>query len=674
MDLSTHISKLPLVGDAYAIRLEKLGIQTIDDLLHHIPFRYNDFRVVTPIARLQIGETVTIHADVLEFQNIFTKNGKRIQLAKVKDESGEIQVMWFNQPFLSRVFHEGDSFAFSGKVSFYNKKKALFAPEYESLTGKDHSLHTGRLVPVYPETAKVSSKWLRSRVNFILETMDEELDEFLPSEILEKEALIEFRKAIKTAHFPATLEEVEIARKRLAFDELLMTHLKSLIRKHEWQRKETSHALKIEEKQIHEFINSLPFELTDGQRRSIEEIVSDLKEKTPMNRLLEGDVGSGKTVVAAAGAFAAFLNGYQSVIMAPTQILAEQHFKTINKLFEPFKVRISLATSQTKVDTVGKTDIFIGTHSLIQKQVKFDAVAFIVIDEQHRFGVEQRKLLTAKAEKRKKIPHVLTMTATPIPRTIALTVYGDLSLSLLNELPKGRQKIVTWLVPPEKRDGAYGWIQKQIEEEHIQAYIVCPLIEESETETMKEVKAAKVEFERLKKVFPKLTLGLLHGKQKQNEKAGILEDFREGKIDILVSTPVVEVGIDVANATIMMIEAADRFGLAQLHQLRGRVGRSDKKSHCLLFTDTTSERVKKRLEAMTKTHSGFELAELDLQMRGPGDIFGTKQHGIPDLKIASWSDSALIKESRNVAEEAVSHQEKYRKLFEKILTKNVAMN
>jgi ATP-dependent DNA helicase RecG len=405
--------------------------------------------------------------------------------------------------------------------------------------------------------------------------------------------------------------------------------------------------------------------------KAIEEIFQDLSQKTPMNRLLEGDVGSGKTVVAAAGAFAAFVNGYQSVIMAPTQILAEQHYKTISQLFEPFKARVDLITGHEKKESIGKTDIFIGTHALIQKSVKFENVAFIVIDEQHRFGVEQRKFLTEKAGKRKKTPHVLTMTATPIPRTIALTVYGDLALSVLNELPKGRQKITTWVVPPEKRDGAYDWIQKQITTEKIQAYVVCPLIEESETETMKEVKAAKGEFERLKKRFKKLRLGLLHGKQKAKEKTEILTQFKNGEIDILVSTPVVEVGIDVPNACIMMIEAADRFGLAQLHQLRGRVGRGEKKSYCLLFTDSETEKTTKRMEAMKTTHSGFELAELDLQMRGPGDIFGTKQHGVPDLKIATWSDSLLIKETRKVAEEAIQKRDQYEKVFVKIAEKEI---
>jgi ATP-dependent DNA helicase RecG len=674
MDLSTNIENLPLVGEAYADKLAKLGIETIDDLIHHIPFRYNDYRIITPIKALQPNEAFTIHGILNSMTNIFSKNGKRMQIGEIEDESGKIQAMWFNQPYLLSSMKPHKQYAFSGKVSFFNKKKVLFAPEHELLEGVDSTLHTGRLVPIYPETRGVSSKWLRSRINFVLKNMDSELDEFLPDDIVQSNKLLEFRTALHSSHFPDSLDQVETARIRLAFDELLMIHLKSMLRKREWERQEISHILRLENAMIKRFIENLPFDLTTAQENSINELFIDLAQNSPMNRLLQGDVGSGKTVVAAAGSFAAFANGYQSVIMAPTQILAEQHFITINKLFEPFNARVALVTGTFKTEVIGKTDIFIGTHALIQKQIKFEKVAFVVIDEQHRFGVEQRKLLTEKSEKRKKTPHVLTMTATPIPRTIALTMYGDLSLSVLNELPKGRQKITTWVVPKEKRKGAYQWIQKQIETEHSQVFIVCPLIDESDSETMKDVKAAKKEYEKLQKIFPKLTLGLLHGKQKAKEKSEILNQFKEGKIDILVSTPVVEVGIDVPNATIMMIEAAERFGLAQLHQLRGRVGRGDKKSYCLLFTDSENEKIQERLGAMTHTHSGFDLAELDLQMRGPGDIFGTKQHGIPNLKIATWSDTELIKKTKEIAEEAIVDTEKYKKLYEKVFSKDIAVS
>jgi len=393
-----------------------------------------------------------------------------------------------------------------------------------------------------------------------------------------------------------------------------------------------------------------------------------------MNRLLEGDVGSGKTIVAATAAFVTFTNGHQTVVMAPTQILAQQHFTTLKEVFEPFKVRVTLVTSAGVKGGPGKTDVFVGTHALIHKKVEFDNMALVIIDEQHRFGVKQRAHLITLSGRKKRAPHVLTMTATPIPRTVALTVYGDLDLSTLDELPKGRKKITTWLVPPQKRKGAYDWISEQIKSTSVQAFIVCPLIEESDKETMKQVRAATVEYEKLQKVFSKLKLGLLHGRLKAKEKDKIMDDFKRGKTDILISTPVVEVGIDVANATIMVIETPERFGLSQLHQLRGRVGRGEKKSYCLLFTQKKSRQVLSRLNALRKSLSGFELAELDLKLRGPGEVFGTRQHGFTEFKIANWQDTKLIKAARGVALEAVENPKKFTKLITKLKSSQVAPN
>ncbi|EKD62964.1 MAG: hypothetical protein ACD_52C00003G0001, partial [uncultured bacterium] len=388
-------------------------------------------------------------------------------------------------------------------------------------------------------------------------------------------------------------------------------------------------------------------------------------------RLLEGDVGSGKTVVAAIAALVSFLNGKQTVVMAPTQILAEQHFTTLNDLFERLKVRISLVTSASKKIALGKTDIFIGTHALIHKKVIFDNVALVVIDEQHRFGVEQRAHLIKRSRKGTVSPHVLTMTATPIPRTVALTAYGDLDLSTLKELPTGRKIIKTWVIPETKRNGAYTWIGKQIDALRAQVFVICPLIEESATESMQQIKAATSEFENLKKVFKNQKIGLLHGRLKSKEKQTVVENFRSGKIDILVSTPVVEVGIDVPAATIMLIEAAERFGLASLHQLRGRVGRSNVQSYCLLFTKSAYN---KRLGAMKKSMSGFELAEVDLAMRGPGEILGVKQHGFVDLKIAKWSDSFLIKLSHEIANRIYTDPAMFKKAAKFMRLGNIAMN
>ena len=377
-------------------------------------------------------------------------------------------------------------------------------------------------------------------------------------------------------------------------------------------------------------------------------------------------MGSGKTVVAAVMSFACFLNGYQSVIMAPTQILAKQHYQTLKEVFKKYKVRITLATSSGVVSDVGKADIIVGTHSLLHKRVSFENVACIVIDEQHRFGVKQRAYLIKESKAGKKAPHVLTMTATPIPRSIALTAYGDLDLSVLDELPKGRKKITTWLVSQSKREGAYDWIAQKIDEDDIQVFVICPLIEESTSEGMTQIKAATNVYKELKDVFTKHSVGLLHGKLKDKEKDKVLSDLKKKKIDILVSTPVVEVGIDIPNANIMLIEGADRFGLAQLHQLRGRIGRSDKQAYCLLFSESRSKKVSTRLSALRRESSGFILAEIDLRMRGPGEIFGTKQHGFPELKVASWQDIDLIKRTRIIAENIIDHPDNYKLLFHKL--------
>lgn len=674
MKLDTPVLRLPSVGPAYANRLRKLEIETAEDLLLHIPSRYVDYRIMSAIADIQAGETVTVQGKVESIKNIYTTHGKKIQMGEVSDSSGLLTVVWFNQPYLVKNVKKGLNYSFSGKIDWFDRKKALISPEYELLDGKTQTLHTGRLVPVYPETARVSSKWLRGKIALSLSLVEQWLDDFIPAGVLAKYFLTDFKKALKSAHFPETLEEARVAKTRLAFNELLFHQLRSLMRKKDWHQIVPANKLIVDTDTMKEFVNSLPFDLTNSQIRSINEVSKDLVKDSPMNRLLEGDVGSGKTVVAAAAAFASFTNGFQTVFMAPTQILANQHFNTLHEIFDRFKVRVSLVTSSLVKKELGKTDIFVGTHALIHKKIDFDSVSLVVIDEQHRFGVEQRAHLIRKTENKGVAPHILTMTATPIPRTAALTIYGDLDLSTLDELPKGRQPITTWVVPQQKRDAAYGWIREQIKKEKVQAYIICPLIEESDVETMKQVRAATEEFKKLKEVFFDLKVGMLHGRQSAKVKNETLDSFKKGILDILVSTPVVEVGIDVANATIMLVEGADRFGLSQLHQLRGRVGRGDKKSYCLLFTEIRSMSVMTRLNALTKSMSGFELAELDLKMRGPGELFGKKQHGFFELKIASWTDTDLIKKTRIVAEEAIKNPKKYKKLLDKIDSQNIVPN
>ncbi len=657
MDLSSPIDDLPKVGPIFATKFKKLGIHTVKDLFYHIPSHYLDYSLITTINKIRVGDTVTIHAKIVSITNIFSKKGVRMQIGSVEDSTGKLTVVWFNQPFLTRILYPGKLVSLSGKVGFFNKKVCLTSPDYEILESEEtETVHTGKLVPVYPETACLSSKWIRTKIKDAFGTV--EIEDFLPKTLHTRHGLVCIRESIEKVHFPKSLEGVEIGKKRLAFNEMLFLQLKSLRKKAAWQKNKTPFKLNLNNLTVNQFINSIPFKLTDSQKKSVNEILVDMQKEVPMNRLLQGDVGSGKTVVAAIGAFATFTNGYQTMIMAPTQILAEQHYKTLRKLLEPFKIRISLLTSDVKKIEIGSTDIFVGTHSLIHSKINFEKVALVVIDEQHRFGVEQRALLTKKSG----IPHVLTMTATPIPRTIALTTYGDLELSVLNELPNGRQKITTWAVPGAKREGAYKWIESQVSSHKSQVFIVCPLIEESEKETMAGIRAVTQEFEKLKIIFSNLKLGLLHGRMKSTEKNKILDNFRDNKIDILVSTPVVEVGIDIPNATIMVIEAAERFGLAQLHQLRGRVGRGDKKSYCLLFANVHSGNAFRRLKAMEKMHSGFELAELDLELRGPGEILGTQQSGFAELKIASWSDYELIKETKALAEEILKSPKKYPQL------------
>ena len=674
MDLSTSVTNLPLVGPAYARRLEKLGIETLEDLLFHIPHRYIDYRLISVIGRVQVGETVTIQGNVDSIKNIYTKFGKRIQLTQVTDKTGSMQVVWFNQPYLVNSIRKDEKYSFSGKCDWFDRKKSLISPEYENIQDGLNTVHTARLVPVYPETARLSSKWIRGKISNLFSTSINEIKEYLPDELISKLNYPTIIDSLHYVHYPNELDQAEKGRERLAFDELLFYQLRSLYRKSDWQKIKTVHSLKVDKKILEKFKKGLPFSLTFSQERSIQEILKDVAKNYPMNRLLEGDVGSGKTVVAAAGAFAAFVNGYQSVFMAPTQILANQHFNTLKSIFDPYKVRVSLVTSEGVKKDLGKTDIFVGTHALIHKKLDFDNVALVVIDEQHRFGVEQRAHLVNKSETKRSSPHILTMTATPIPRTIALTVYGDLDLSTLTELPEGRKPITTWLVPPEKRGAAYNWIRNFIKKEVIQAFIVCPLIEESHVETMKQVKAATAEYKKLQEVFKDLNIGLLHGRQSAKEKNGTLDAFKRGELHILVSTPVVEVGIDVPNATIMIIEAAERFGLAQLHQLRGRIGRGEKKSYCLLFTESKSQKVLNRLKALKENKSGFELSELDLKLRGPGEMYGTKQHGFPELKIASWSDAGLIKMTREVAQDVVTNPQTYPKLIQKIESQNIAPN
>lgn len=652
LTLTTSVRYVSRVGPVMARRLKKLGIETVADLLFYPPFRYNDFSLVSEIAKVRPGETVTIKGTVMKIQNFYTKTGKKIQEAEVADDSGKIPVIWFNQPFLLRVLEPGSSVSLSGRISWFGHRIVLSSPQYEVIKDarSGPSLHTGRLVPVYPEISGVTSKWLRGRIDFVLKQMLTKIPEHLPSGLVWKYQLPPLPAALAAIHFPKTLDEAKEGRDRLAFDELFLWQLRAFEERRKWEKTKLSFALTVSRKDVDSLIGSLPFRLTGDQKAALEAILADLSRPIAMNRLLEGDVGSGKTVVATIAMYVAYRNGLTSLIMAPTQILAEQHYQTISKLLRPLGVNVGLVTGggKTNYTLLRKSNILVGTHALLYKNFSLSNVGLVIIDEQQRFGVEQRAKLTAVGDKFK-TPHLLTMTATPIPRTMALTIFGNLDLSVLNQMPLGRQKVKTWVVPAEKRESAYAWIAKQLNDTGGQAFIICPLIEESET--LSSVKAVTSEFERLKKVFPQFSIGLLHGRLKPTAKIQAIERFRNQKDRILLATPVVEVGIDIPNAMIMVIEAAERFGLGQLHQLRGRVGRGGIAAFCLLFTEDDSETTFKRLGTLETVFSGPKLAEIDLKLRGPGELFGTRQHGLPILTFANLSDAELILKSSTAVKE-----------------------
>jgi len=721
MDFNTPLSKLPRINSDYLKRLEKLGLRTIRDLIFYFPFRYDDFSQIIPIDQVKPGQVVTIQGKILEIKNTRTFRRRMvITEAAIEDETGVIKAIWFNQPYLLRNLKPNQKVSLSGKVVFSSKEGLqISSPSYEIIRDSKVLTHTGRLVPVYHETEGLSSRWLRWQIRTLFKFIGpKQIKEFLPAKILIRQKLIDYLQAIRQIHFPISQEMMEKARQRLAFDEIFLIQLFVLKQKLTWRRS-SAHRIVFDEnlkKELQNFAKSLPFDLTNAQRKTIWQIVKDLEKENPMNRLLEGDVGSGKTVVAVMVALAAAKSGWQTAIMAPTEILANQHFEEFSKLLKNCRVKIGLLTgsdcqifSKEKTKKIsrekllkylknGDLKILIGTHALIQKNLIFRNLALIIIDEQHRFGVKQRaylqqKTLEIKDGSPKTIPHLLTMTATPIPRTLALTVYGDLEISILDEMPKGRKKIITEIVSSENRKKIYDFIRSQIKKGQ-QVFVICPLIDPSdyleacpvrkneiskqsnlskknqrdtfqfyqETEFSNGVKSATQEYEKLsQKIFPDLKIGLLHGRLKSNEKEKVINEFKKKKIDILVSTSVIEVGIDVSNAAVMLIEGAERFGLAQLHQFRGRVGRGEDQSYCFLFTDSSTKKTAQRLKAVLESENGFELAEKDLKIRGPGEFYGVRQSGLPDLAMANLSDLDLIQKARQESEEILKEDSEFKK-------------
>lgn len=668
------VDRLRGVDTKLTARLKRLDVETIRDLLYLFPRRHEDFSTAVKISELSPGEECTVVATVWEAREVAKgpRGGRRDTEAVLSDETGNLRVVWFGQRYLARSLKPGSHIAISGKASVFRGQLVFENPEHETLDTTGSGVHTGRLVPIYPLTEGLTRRNMRRLTWQAVQNWVGGLKDALPEEILARTKLMPLLDAVYQAHYPKGMETWEQARRRLAFDELFTLQLAVLARRQMQHDNVKGIEVIAPANVIDGFYKTLPFPLTQAQRRCIREIESDLRRGTPpMSRLLQGEVGSGKTVVALSALLSVAAAGHQGAMMVPTELLAEQHFQSIGRLLSGLAcptqesyllsvslehmdrpVSIGLLTGRsrapikrelTKMAAEGTLDILVGTQALIQEGVSLPKLALAVADEQHRFGVMQRSALQERGQD---VPHTLIMSATPIPRTLSLTLFGDLDISTIDEMPAGRQEVATKWLEPEQRDTAYGFIRKQVEEGR-QAFVVCPLVDESETI---ESKAATEEYQRLSQgVFPDLSLGLLHGRMPGKEKDKVMRQFRDGELDILVSTPVVEVGIDVANATVMMIDGADRFGLAQLHQFRGRVGRGEHKSYCMLLSDSASETAKERLSALARIHDGFQLAEVDLELRGPGDFFGTRQSGLPSLRMAHITDRELLELARNEA-------------------------
>ncbi len=665
------------VGSHMAGLLANLGIETIEDLLFHFPRRYDDYTTMKPINRLKYGEQVTIIGTIWEVRARKSRRNTTVVQAIISDGSGRIQATWYNQPWLTQQLKSGHRVVVSGKVEQYLGRPVFNSPQWELLSMQ--ALRTGQIVSVYPLTQGLSNYKLRKIMMSAVPYWARRLEDPLPDGMRSRLQLPDLATALNQIHLPESQEEMLAARRRLAFEELLLLQLGMFAQRRTWleipgQPLQSDGALR------RRFIASLPFALTGAQERVIDEITRDMATGQPMNRLLQGDVGAGKTAVAAAAMVTAAAAGSQAALMAPTEILAEQHARGLSALLEPLGIGLVLLTGSLSAGekaarkeriAAGQAHVVIGTHALIQDDVAFANLGLAVIDEQHRFGVDQRAALREKGPQaggQTLTPHLLVMSATPIPRSLALSLYGDLDLSVLDEMPPGRQEIGTHWIRPRERERGYGFVRGQVEKGR-QAYIICPLVEESDKI---EAVAAVEEYERLsQKIFPDLRLGLVHGRLSGAEKEAVMRQFYAGELDILVATSVIEVGVDVPNATVMVIEGANRFGLAQLHQFRGRVGRGEHQSYCLLVADESTPDAEQRLSALEQTNDGFQLAEKDLELRGPGEFFGRRQSGLPELRLASLTDMQMLQAARDEAgrlfeEDPLLEKEEHRLLRERV--------
>ncbi len=636
LNLSTPIQYLKGVGPKAADLMKNIGVATIEDMIWFFPRDYEDRRNLSSISTAPLNAHIFLKASVVSAQVKTTKKGTVLFEAELADSSGVIKAIWFNQRFLQRIIFKGAKLFVSGRIeyNFYDRQKNLIVKDYEIIkAGEDF---VPAIFPIYPLTEGLFQKKIRALVKFALDVFAPQVKEYVPDEIKKAYHLSDLKEAILGLHFPSDINYVAKYRSRVAFEEFFLFQLGLALRKKIVTQKNKGRVFSCSDKDLEVFLKHLPFELTLAQQRVVKEIQQDMQSENPMNRLVQGDVGSGKTVVAALAIFWAIKNNAQAAVMAPTEILARQHFEKLFPLFNQLGIASAFISSSTpkaekesilKETAQGKIHLLIGTHALIEEKVVFKDLAFVVIDEQHRFGVLQRSLLIGKGFR----PDVLVMTATPIPRSLSLTLYGDLDRSVIDELPPGRQEIKTYYISKEKRASSYEFMRQKMKEGQ-QVYVVCPLVEESEK---LDLKAAVEEEQYLKKeIFPELRIALIHGRLKAEEKDKIMRDFKNKEIDLLVSTSVIEVGIDVENATIMAIEHAERFGLSQLHQLRGRIGRGALASYCFLFGELKSDDAKERIKAMLSTSDGFKLAEIDLRLRGPGDFFGVRQSGLPGFLLA----------------------------------------
>lgn len=676
MLLSDSVQYLKGVGAKRAELFNKLNIFTVGDLLYHLPRGFEDRTQIRDIADLTDGETVCVKGCLaMGVRSFKARNGTRVAQTRIADGSGVMQLTWFNAPYVEKTLSDsGAEYIFFGKVTYRGMKAEMVNPIIEKLESGGQSVKMGKIIPIYPATAGLQQRSIRDAIIQAIERLGETLPETLPEDFRIKNNLIGIEQAIHDVHMPKGYDDFILARRRLVFEEFITLQLGVSAAKTIKKREKAAAIENV--KCIADFAASLSFELTNAQKRVINEISADIRKNVPMNRLVQGDVGSGKTIVAAAVMFAVAKNGYQSAMMAPTEILAEQHFKSMQKFFAPWNIKTAFLSGGQKASEraenlalieSGEAQIVVGTHAVITDKVNFKNLALTITDEQHRFGVNQRTRLADKSSAGS--THMLVMTATPIPRTLSLVIYGDLDISVIDELPPGRKPIKTLALTEAARAKLYEFVIKEIEKGR-QAYFVCALVEDSDTVS---AKAATDYAEKLSKgVFRGRSVGLLHGKMKSSEKDEVMRRFAAGDIDVLVATTVIEVGVDVPNASIMVIENAERFGLSQLHQLRGRVGRGDEQSYCIMFGDINSGVAKERMKVMCETNDGFKISEKDLEIRGPGEFFGTRQHGLPEMRIGNFfTDMDVLKETQEAAaeilkEDPLLESEKYSGLKKRV--------